>query len=166
MVVTYRTSKKIKFPVYKIESSNWELADGLLFLEGKILDDRNMTGDSLGVRRVQTPYAKDSLYKLSAAIYSLQGILKQKVKTFIDSNGMPFIYEKTLNCKLKYYKIKKVERKDVASILWLNGVNFPFTIPRPPEQGMDWAGVLHYNNLPWVLYEYSEEKLKDTRRKV
>lgn len=166
MVITYSTSRTIKFPVYKIESSNWELADGLLFLEGKLLDDRNMPGETLGIRRIQTPYSKDSLYKLHSAIYSLQGILKQNSKTFVDSNGVPFIYEKTVFSELKYYKIKKVERKEVASLLWLEGVNFPFTIPRPPEEGMLWAGVLHFGGLPWVLYEYSEEKLKDTRRKV
>ena len=166
MIVTYSKIKKVEFPVYKIGSSNWELADGLLFLEGKILDDKNMPGETLGIRRLQTPYPKDSLYKLYSAIYSFQGIVKQKSSTFVDSKGFPFIYEKTTFCDLKYYKIKKVERKDVASILWLEGVNFPFAIPRPPEEGMLWAGVLHFKGLPWVLYEYSEEKLKDTRRKV
>jgi hypothetical protein len=29
-----------------------------------------------------------------------------------------------------------------------------------------WAGILHLNNAPWVLYEYSENKESDTRRKV
>ena len=93
-------------------------------------------------------------------------ILKQSLKTFIDSNGTPFIYEKTLLCKLKYYKIRKVEQKDVASLIWCKDIKHPFTVPRPPEQGMTWAGVLHFHGLPWILYEYSEEKKKDTRRKV
>ena len=42
----------------------------------------------------------------------------------------------------------------------------PFTIPRPPSEEIEYVGVLHLNELPWMLYEYSEIKLKDTKRKV
>jgi hypothetical protein len=164
MVITYKTLDKVRFPVYILPSGNWDKADGLLFLDGELVDDKNMPGDTLGVRRIQTPYKE--LMPLRRQLISPQGILKQKSKTFIDSNGTPFIYEKTKVCKLSYYKIKKVERKEVASILWLKGVNFPFTVPRPPEDGMTWAGVLHFHGLPWMLYEYSENKKPDTRRKI
>lgn len=164
MVITLKTIDKVTFPVYALPHSNWEKADGLLFMEGKVLDDRNMPGDTLGVRRVQTPYPE--LFTLRKQLNNHLGILKQTSNCFIDSNGMPFIYEKTKVCKLQYYKIRKVERKEVASVVWLKGINFPFTVPRPPEDGFEWAGVLHYHGLPWLLYEYSEEKKKDTRRKV
>ena len=63
-------------------------------------------------------------------------------------------------------KIKKVERKSYATLIWVKGHNAPFTVPRPPEDGNTWAGVLHLYGIPWMLYEYSDEKLKDTRRKV
>ena len=86
--------------------------------------------------------------------------------TFIDSDGFPFIYEKTIWCKLKYYKIRKIERKGIASILWLHGVTTRHIIARPPHGEMKWAGVIHYNDDPWLLYEYAEEKLKDSKRKV
>ena len=79
---------------------------------------------------------------------------------------MPFIYEKTQFCKLKYYKIRRVEHREVASLLWVHKVTIPFTIPRPPYEGRSWAGILHQGDAPWMLYEYAEEKLKDTRRKV
>jgi len=164
MVVTFRTAKNIRFPVYKIGSSDWEKCDGLLFIDGELVDDKNMPGDSIGIRRIQTPHK--NLYKLNKQIDSLHGILKQSLKTFIDSNGTPFIYEKTLMCQLKYYKIIRVEQKEVASLIWCKDIKHPFTVPRPPEQGMTWAGVLHFHGLPWILYEYSEEKKKDTRRKV
>ena len=39
-------------------------------------------------------------------------------------------------------------------------------ILKPPAAGMEWAGILHLHGLPWMLYEYSDTKLKDTRRKV
>ena len=86
--------------------------------------------------------------------------------TFIDSDGFPFIYEKTIWCKLKYYKIRKIEKKGIASVLWLHGVTAHYVIPRPPHEEMKWAGMIHYNNDPWLLYEYAEEKLKDSRRKI
>lgn len=164
MVVTYNSLNKVKFPVYVLPSGNWSRADGLLFLDGELVDDRNMPGETLGIRRVQTPYKK--LLPLRKQITSHHGLIKQVSKTFIDSNGTPFIYEKTKMCKLSYYKIRRVDRKEVASLIWLKGINFPFTVPRPPEDGMLWAGVLHFHGLAWMLYEYSETKKPDTRRKI
>lgn len=164
MVISFQSIKNIKFPVFIIPSSNWELADGLLFIDGELVDDRNMPGESLGIRRMQTPHA--NLLGIRKAIVDVNGILKQKRKTFIDSNGKPFIYEKTLSCKLKYYRILQVELKESACLLRLRGVKKPFIVPRPPLEGTLWAGVLHYHGLPWMLYEYSEKKLADTRRKV
>jgi len=164
LIVTYKEIKKIKFPVYILPNSNWEIVDGLLLLDNVVLDDKNMPGATLGIRRLQTPFLE--LVPLKHSIDSLIGILKQTSKSFIDSNGTPFIYQKTMNSYLKYYKIRKIELKDVASVLWLKDINFPFTIPRPPPAEKTWAGVLHMGGLPWLLYEYSEERLKDTRRKV
>ena len=135
MIVTYKEIKKIKFPVFILPNSNWELVDGLLLIDNQVVDDKNMPGASLGIRRLQTHFTE--LVPLKHSIESLIGILKQKV-----------------------------EKKGVASVLWLKDINFPFTIPRPPPQEKTWAAVLHMGGLPWLLYEYSEERLKDTRRKV
>ena len=164
MIVTYKEIKKIEFPVFILPNSNWELIDGLLLIDNQVVDDKNMPGASLGIRRLQTHFTE--LVPLRHSIDSLIGILKQSTKYFIDSKGTPFIYQKTMNSSLKYYKIRKVELKEKASVLWLKDVNSPFTIPRPPPRELTWAGVLHIGGLPWLLYEYSEEKLKDTRRKV
>jgi hypothetical protein len=164
MVITYKNAEKIEYPIFILGSGNWDLVDGLLFLNEKVLDDRNMEGETLGIRRIQTPH-KD-VYILKRMVSSYNGILKQTQKYFIDNLGRPFIYEKTKFAQLKYIKIRKVEQKEVASLVWLKGHNAPFTVPRPPEVGYTWAGVLHLHGLPWVLYEYSETKLKDTRKKV
>jgi len=165
VIVTYKEIKKIQFPVFILPNSNWETVDGLLLLDNVVLDDKNMPGATLGIRRLQTPFSE--LVPLKHSINSLIGIIKQdRSNTFIDSKGTPFIYQKTQNAALKYYKIRKIEQKDVASILWLKDVKQPFTIPRPPPLGKTWAGVLHLGPWPWLLYEYSEEKSKDTRRKV
>ena len=46
---------KIKFPIWVINSDNiWE-QDGIVFIDEKVLDDRNQKGDTIGKRRLQTP---------------------------------------------------------------------------------------------------------------
>ena len=90
-------------------SDNWMLADGLLFVDSALVDDKNMPGATLGIRRAQSPHRTQ--YKLSKAVFTHNGILKQSTKYFIDSNGMPFIYEKTRMLKLIYLKIKKVTQR-------------------------------------------------------
>ena len=164
MVIGFRQIPKLVFPVFLLDSENWEESDGLLFLNNKVLDDTNQSGKTLGARRVQTPHR--NLHILKYMITSPNGLLKQKTKYFIDNSGRPFIYEKTTMLPLKYLKISKVELKDSATLIRVKGHNSPFTVPRPPEVGYTWAGILHVQGLPWMLYEYSETKLKDTRRKV
>jgi len=164
LIVTYRDVLRVTFPVFKLPSDNLEFTDGLLTLGGKIVDDKNMEGKTLGARRLQT-YMKP-LHPLRLAVLDLTGIIKQRERYFIDSKGIPFIYEKTRSCKLSYYRIKKVERKETASLLWLHGVRAPIKIPRPPFTEYRWAGILHLNKFPWLLYEFSEVKLKDSNRKV
>ena len=150
--------------MFQIPTDNWSYSDGLLFIDDLLLDDTNMPGDTLGVRRVQTPFTE--LVPLRRSLISHVGLLKQTKKNFIDSKGVPFTYEKTKFCKLKYYKIRKVELKEVASLLWVHGIKAPFTIPRPPKEDRSWAVILHMGDTPWLLYEYSKVKLKDTKRKV
>ena len=58
MVITYRQFKNLDFPLFLLGSSNWELVDGLLLLDGELLDDKNMPGDTLGLRRMLTPHKK------------------------------------------------------------------------------------------------------------
>ena len=164
MVIGFRSIPKITFPVFLLDSENWEEYDGILFIDNKVLDDRNQEGKTLGARRMQTPHK--NLQELKYMVEYPNGLIKQRTKYFIDNSGRPFIYEKTTMLSLKYLKISKVELKDSATLIRVKGHNAPFTVPRPPEVGFTWAGILHVQGLPWMLYEYSETKLKDTRRKV
>jgi hypothetical protein len=164
VLVTYKTAPNLVYPVYQLESSNWSLIDGILFLDNRVLDDTNMPGDTLGKRRLQTPF--NDLVPLKKAAFSFLGIIKNTNKFFIDNSGMPFIYQKTKVVPLKYYKIKEVQRKESRSLLWLHNINYSFQLDRPPPPAIEWAGVLHLNNFPWLLYDYSANKLKSTRRKI
>jgi len=163
MVITYKTIKNITFPIYRLRSDNWSYTDGLLFLDNEIIDDRNMPGNTLGLRRVQT--SDPRLGKLNKQIISVQGLLKQATPYFIDSKGIPFIYQKTQMCTLKYKHINKVHKAEGSSFIICKKIP-PFRVPRPPETGQRYAGILYLKEWPYMLYEYSEGPKKDTRRKV
>ena len=42
----------IEFPVFVLHTDNIELIDGILFIDREILDDTNMTGKTLGLRKI------------------------------------------------------------------------------------------------------------------
>lgn len=140
------------------------MADGILFIDTQVVDDTKMPGKTLGIRRLQC--GRKDLFKLKRAILDIPGLLKIRGHYFIDSNGTPLIYEKTMSSKLKAYRIKRVERKEEASLLWLDKVNFPITIPRPPLNNPRWARLLHRADTPWLLYDYISTYTKDTYRRV
>jgi hypothetical protein len=136
----------------------------VLFLDGQVVDERNMPGETLGLRRLQC--GRRDLLPLKRAVMSLFDLLHAKQKFFIDNKGRPFEYEKTLSSKLKCYQIQRVDKKETASLLWLHGVSIPFTIPRPPQGNPGWARVLHLGPSPWMLYDYVSQPTKDTYRRV
>ena len=156
--------EQIKWPVYVLHSDEVEERDGLLYCDTQIVDDKNMKGASLGIRRLQTPHK--NLYPIKYKIHELVGIIKSSKKHFIDSKGAIFEYEKTEFLKLCYYKIEKIDNLTKVSRLRLQNVKKPFIVPRPPPPEIQYAGVLHNGARPWILYDYSETKLKATRRKV
>ena len=125
--------QKVYYPIYVIHSDNVEELDGILWLDDQVLDDKNMQGEELGIRRLQTPMK--SIYPLRYMIEDEIGMLKHRGTTFIDSKGNIVI-------------------------------PFPFKERRPPPSNCSWAGVLHLSGLPWKIWEYCEEKKKDTWRKV
>ena len=164
MAITYKELRLVTFPVYALPSGNWHGQDGLLFLDDKILDDKNMLGESLGLRRLHTPHT--NLFPIKYRIKEFTGVIKSSKKHFIDSKGAVFEYEKTEFLKLSYYKIERIENLTKVSRLHLHKVKKPFIVPRPPAPEIQYGGVLHAGVRPWLLYDYAETKLKDTRRKV
>lgn len=159
----FREQNMIKFPAYVIHEEPEEI-DGILWLEDQVIDDKNMLGETLGMRRLQTPMK--SLYPLKYLIEDEVSMMKHRGKHFVDSNGVYWYNEKTQKATLKYHKIRKVEKKDIASVIWLKDVPFPFVQARPPEKSLGWAGVLYKKGIPWKIWEYCEERKKDTWRKI
>jgi len=154
----------IRWPVYVLHSDEIEERDGLLFCDTQIVDDRNMKGTSLGIRRLQTPHK--NLYRLKVMIENFQDFVHHKGLNYIDSNGKYFRWVKNKTCSLISHKIEKVEKRDIATLIWCKNIPFPFFVKRPPEARLRYASVLYINKRPSVLYSFSEKEQKKTWRKI
>ena len=154
----------IDFPVFVLHTDNIELIDGILWIDNQVLDDTNMLGITLGMRRLQSPMR--GLYPLKYMLENETDLLHHQGKFYIDSSGVFFTKNKTTNTKLKYHKIMRVEKKITTSQLWIKDCPFPFTLKRPLPENASWAGILYKQGIPWILYDLSEEKKKDSWRKI
>ena len=154
----------IEFPVFVLHTDNIELIDGILWIDNQVLDDKNMLGTTLGIRRLQSPMK--GLYPLKYMLENETDLLHHQGRFYIDTSGIFFIKIKTTNTQLKYHKIMRVEKKTIASRLWLKDCPFPFPLKRPLPENASWAGVLYRDGIPWIIYDLSEEKKKDTWRKI
>ena len=155
------------FPVYilpkevHIEYSS----DGIIFADGKCLDDLNIKEDTLGKRRLKSSYPHK--YILIKSYGDLVSLIKSSGKKFIDTKGKIFSYEKRYWVKLIYKKIAKVETQEYFSTVLVRGIKTPFVVYRPPFSIMKWAGILYSKEKnPWLLYEFAENRKKDSRRKI
>jgi len=165
VILNFKQLSNVTFPVFLLPSDNVEVVDGLVFVDNMIVDDRNVAQEKLGLRRLITPF-KD-LLPLRRAISDPVGLAKNVGnKTYIDVLGKIFTYEKTLNGIVKYHKIERIEGKESASTIKLKGISSSFIVARPPPLEQRWAGVLYLHGFPWKLYEFSECKLSNTRRKI
>jgi hypothetical protein len=155
----------LTFPLFILpQDTDIEEIDGILFADGKCLDDKNTAGSTLGKRRLRTPYP--NIYPLNKAVHDIPSLLKSSAKRFINEQGQVFNYEKSRMVPLKYHFIKKIRTKETASLVWIEDINFPFEVPRPPDASMTCAGILYERSHPWLLYEFSEQMKKDTKRKI
>ena len=154
----------VEFPIYVLHTDEVEKQDGILWCEGAVVDDTNAPGTTIGQRRLNT--AHKNLYDLRHMIDSFVALSKHRGKFFVDSNGKFFRYEKSTTAKLYYWKIKEVIEKDIATLIYVENVPFPFELKRPPQPTEKYAGVLYLKDIPSYLYELSEVKKKNTWRKV
>lgn len=162
----FNNLKNVAFPVYGLNTDEYIYRDGLLVNEHtlKVLDDKNQSGETLGLRRLQTPH---KLEKLQRSFPDFGALLFNTRRPFyIDNKGRAFEYKKTFFAKIKYLKILKVVKKDIASVIVVEGLNSPLVIERPPPLGADYAGILYLKHLPWKVLHYTENKEPDMKKKV
>ena len=155
---------KITFPIFVVHSDEIIFVDGILWIGNEVLDDTNMKGKTLGLRRLQSPM--NSIYPLKSMIKNIRALLDHQGKYYIDSTGRFFRQIKTTKVVLKYHKILRIEKKDIASVMWVKDCPYPFTLDRPLTEGESWAGLLYRKGLPWLLYDTSNKKKKNSWRKI
>lgn len=156
---------QIKFPIYLLPSDiTIQRKDGIVFADNKVLDNKNVSQPTLGLRRLHSPVVE--LFPLRKRITRLEELFrnKNKIKLFIDTNGDIREYIKTERVDLKCHKIKRVISKGSYSLILLEGINTPFAEPRPPE--VLWAYVLYRRGIPWLIHSFLEEPARDTWRKI
>lgn len=166
MFKTVKDLRNLQFPLYPIHSDNWYQQDGLTYVETSIVDDRNKPGNSIGLRRLQS--GRKNLYKLRNPAFYVKDLITSRKKHFISSCGVPFTYEKTGFQHIKYHEIKRFDLRDDFTFVWLRDITIPLEIPRPPPNYKDipWARILYYNQVPWLVYEFSYSVDRTRRIKV
>ena len=155
---------KIKFPIFVLHTDDIMSVDGILWIENQVLDDTNMKGETLGMRRLQSPMP--SIYPLKYMIKDIRAYLDHQGKFYIDTRGRWFRKIKTTKAELKYLKILRVEQKEVVSVLWVKDCPYPFTLDRPIAESETWVGLLYRNGMPWLVYDTATKKKKNTWRKI
>ena len=168
MYVTYKSLGKINFPIYLLSSDNISYVDGLVFVDSLVVDDRNMSGNTLGIRRLQSPIPLKKLHPLKKSLKDPVALVKMPGnKSYIDTSGTIFTYQKTLFTTVHSKRIKKVVIKEgVGSVLHICGESETFILARPPEDKYSWASIIYVGKFPWLVYGFSEEQEKSRKLKI
>lgn len=164
---------KISFPVFQLEKIKPVVEDNKIYYistSGKInlIDDKSITAQTLGRRRLIINENKQKLYKLHNAIYFLGDLIKitKSSHWYIDNNGTIFEYKKSKVVPLIFRDISQViPIKTGGAILEIKDIPQRFKCMYMPVD-VKYAGLLKISNLEYILYGLYKEKHKDTRRKI
>ena len=155
---------KIHFPIIPVHPDAISFVAGILWIEIHVNYEKKMKGPTVGIRRLQSPMK--SINPVKYMIKDIRSYLDHQGKFYIDNTGYFFRKDKTKKATLKYHKILRVDLKTIASVLWVKDCPFPFTLDRPLRDDQTWAGILYREGIPWLLYDTSTEKKKNSWRKI
>ena len=63
----------VRFPVYVVHTDEVVTQDGILWCADAVVDDKNISGDSIGQRRLKTPLKKSMptiMHRLCIVLYN------------------------------------------------------------------------------------------------
>jgi hypothetical protein len=171
----------IVFPVFRIGTTKPEMQEGVtFFLQGKnvgtdteefkmiIVDDKDMPGHSLAMRRLQMRDKGVELYKLSTGIFFLSDLIKlAKPGTwFIDKEGSVFSYTKTKKVRLIYRPIQSVFPLPAGgAVIEIKGIPSRFKVLYAPTSEQTHAGLLCVGT-GFILYGLYDQMYEDTTRAI
>lgn len=130
-----------------------------------IIDNKNLSGDTLGKRRVRLASIEDiKVYPLHHVHFSMYDVFNSKYKLFIDSNGI-------LTSTIGKHRRELVYRKVLKSMIYENtmickcaGIFKPIIIPFIPKITPKYLGLLVVNG-DYHLYDLTQERKNDSWRK-
>ena len=134
----------------------------------KVIDDKNLPGDTLSRRRLQLQQTTDQIYKIKRAIYFVGDFIKLATPKmwFIDSSGTVFQYKKTTRAKLRFYKVKAVfPVNGIGAVIEVEGLPQRFKVLYRPVSTNKWAGILEFSGIKF-LYGLYDMSYPDTWRLV
>jgi hypothetical protein len=160
------------WPIYSISSDTriWE-ENNVLYLTTAfgvkyILDNKNLSGNTLGVRRLRLrKLGTDKLYTFKGIYCTMYDVFSSKHKIFIDSKGELLTLTKKTRRTLIYKKVIGTWPGEEGHLMCQCEDVFPYIeIPFLPKVMPKYLGLLRINH-DYVLYELSDTKKKDTWRK-
>lgn len=164
---------KIQWPIYHLKC-NPQRIDNMLVVEDndgnyKVIDNMNMPGHSLGVRRLQhlmdvKPFQR-KLFKLSRPSYSLSDMLHRKINMFIDSSGKIYNHVKTTFVPVETYKLKSFVEYQEGYVLYVQNLHCRFFINRAPNLHEKYVQVLRVGR-GFVMYGLIDKHEKTRRIKI
>jgi hypothetical protein len=131
-----------------------------------VIDDKNIAGTTLSVRRLKLRDSGVEVARLRKAIFFIADLLKlTKSKTwFIDSQGKVFSYSKTKRVPLVFKPISKIVlMAGGGAIVEVEGLRYK--VLYVPNLQSKWAGILKIGASN-VLYGVYQQKLKNTYRMI
>jgi len=127
------------------------------------LEDKSI---SFPMRRLAIKSLTDyKVYPLRKPIWSFKDLLASKMLCFIDFEGKIYNYKKSVFHPLIYRKIISRKYTNTTTIFKVKGVPTFFEIEGKLNLEATYAGILSIDR-GYLLYEVTNKKLKDTKRKI
>jgi len=161
---------KITWPIYEIRKHRkiWE-KNNVLYIETEfnieyVLDNKNLKGNTLGMRRLRLKDIEGiTIYNLKKVCFTMYDLLQCKNKYFIDSAGILLNFNKKTRRNLIYKKVIDTDIQDNYVFAFCEDIFKPIKIPFIPYIMPRYLGLLKIDG-DYLLYELSETRKKNTWR--
>lgn len=145
-----------------------DLESGARSIGFRVVDDKDIAGDTLGARRLQLKASGVRLFHIKRAVYFLADLIKLAKSTtwFIDSSGKTFQYRKSASAKLTCHKVRKIlPLPGMGVSVELEGIGSRFKSMYRPSPDQIYAGILHWG-IGHILYGFYSEPFTSSYRRV